>query len=155
MARPAIAIRPLGEVPSLLPLCTRWNYEQWGRDDGETPDIISSAFARMVREARGEHVLVAFVDDEPAGMVLLIDCDLDSHAHLRPWVAGVYVDPAWRGKGVAAALVGAAEACARRDGHARAYLYTAIPDLYARLGWTAREALLGDRTGMWLMVRAL
>lgn len=155
MNRPAIEIRPLGDVPSLLPLCTRWNYEEWGRDDGMTLGIISDAFARMVREARGEHVLVALVEGEPAGMVLLIDCDLESHAHLTPWVAGVYVEPAFRGKGVAAALVEAAEAYARREGHALAYLYTAIPDLYARMGWAIQEILTGDSAGMSLMRKAL
>lgn len=155
MSRAAIDICPLGDVPHLLPLCTRWNYEQWGRADGETLEIISDAFARMVRDARGEHVLVAFVGDEPAGMVLLIDCDLESHAHLTPWVAGVYAEPDFRGKGVATALVSAAEDCARRDGHAQAWLYTDFPDLYARMGWSTCEILTGDRAGMALMAKEL
>lgn len=153
MNRAPIKIRPLGEVPHLLPLCTRWNYEQWGRDDGETLDIISDALARMVRDASGEHVLVALVDGRPAGMSLLINDDLDSHAHLRPWVAGVYVEPEFRGKGVAGALVKAAEDCARHDGHAEAFLYTAIPDLYARMGWNIREILAGEQAGMALMAK--
>ena len=155
MSRAAIDIRPLGDVPHLLPLCTRWNYEQWGRADGETPEVISDAFEHMVRDARGEHVLVAFVGDEPAGMVLLIDCDLESHAHLTPWVAGVYAEPNFRGKGVATALVSAAEDCARRDGHAQAWLYTDFPDLYARMGWSTCEILTGDRAGMALMAKEL
>lgn len=100
-------------------------------------------------------MLVALVDGEPAGMVLLIDCDLESHAHLTPWVAGVYVEPAFRGKGVATTLVKAAETCARHDGHAQAYLYTAIPDLYARIGWVAQEILTGENEGMSLMAKAL
>jgi GNAT superfamily N-acetyltransferase len=152
---PAIDVRPLGDVPHLLPVCTRWNYDEWGRDDGETLETISDAFACMVRDARGEHVLIAFVDGEPAGMALLIDNDLDSHAHLKPWVAGVYVAPAFRGKGVATALVAAAEECARRDGHAEAWLYTDFPDLYARMGWITRKILTGERAGMALMAKVL
>jgi GNAT superfamily N-acetyltransferase len=155
LSQPLIAVRSLGDVPHLLPLCTRWNHEQWGRDDGETTEVISDAFARMVREARGEHVLVALVDGEPAGMSLLIDDDLDSHEHLKPWVAGVYVEPQFRGKGVATALVAAAENCARRDGHRQAWLYTSLPDLYARMGWSTREILAGDHAGMALMAKVL
>jgi GNAT superfamily N-acetyltransferase len=151
----AIDVRPLGDVPHLLPLCTRWNYEAWGRDDGETPEIISEAFARMVRDARGEHVLVALVDGEPAGMSLLIDDDLDSNSHLKPWVAGVYVEPRFRGRGVATALVAAAENCARQDGHRQAWLYTGLPELYARMGWSTREILSGERAGMSLMAKVL
>jgi len=155
VSRSAIEIRPLGDVQHLLPLCTRWNYEEWGRDDGETLETISDAFAGMVRDARGEHVLIARIDSEPAGMALLIDNDLDSHAHLTPWVAGVYVAPQFRGKGVATALVAAAEKCARRDGHTEAWLYTDFPDLYARMGWSTREILAGDRAGMALMAKVL
>ena len=153
--KPTIDIKPLGDVLDLLPICTRWNYDQWGRDDGETPETISDAFARMVRDARGEHVLVALVDGQPAGMSLLIDDDLDSHTHLRPWVAGVYVEPEFRGKGVAGALVQAAEECARGNGRAEAFLYTAIPDLYARMGWSVREILTGEHAGMALMAKTL
>jgi GNAT superfamily N-acetyltransferase len=155
VSRPAIEIRPLGDVPHLLPVCTRWNYDEWGRDDGETLETISDAFACMVRDTRGEHVLVALVDERPAGISLLIDDDLDSHAHLKPWVAGVYVEPEFRGKGVATALVSAAESCARRDGHRQAWLYTGLPGLYARMGWSTREILTGKRAGMALMAKVL
>ena len=155
MSPAAIEVRSLGDVPELLELCTRWNYEQWGRDDGETPRIIADAFSRMVRDASGEHVLVAFVDGQPVGMSLLIEDDLSSYPHLRPWVAGVYVEPAFRGRGVAGALVAAAEACARRDGNAVAFLYTSIPDLYARMGWSVRETLDGPHLGMVVMEKAL
>ncbi|MHB0775941.1 GNAT family N-acetyltransferase [Halomonas sp. WWR20] len=50
--------------------------------------------------------------------------------------------PAWRGQGVASALVRRVEQQARAAGIGRLYLYT--PDqrtLYRRLGWEDRESL--------------
>ena len=151
----AIDIVPLADAPQHTDLCARWNYDAWGRDDGETLPEIVTALGTIAHSTTGEHALVALVGGIPAGMVLVIDCDLDSHAHLKPWVAGVYVAPAFRGRGVAAALVSAAEACIRRDGACEAFLYTGIPDLYARLGWVTREILAGERAGMALMAKRL
>ncbi|PSP02598.1 MAG: hypothetical protein BRC47_07420 [Cyanobacteria bacterium QS_7_48_42] len=31
--------------------------------------------------------LVAFLDTLPVGSVSLVNCDLDSHSHLKPWLA--------------------------------------------------------------------
>jgi len=152
---PSIRILSLAEYPAALSLCARWNFEQWGREEGKTLEEIAEALRGMSRTDGSEHAFVALVEGEPAGMVLLIDCDLASHAHLKPWVAGVYVEPAFRRRGAAAAMVAAAEECARSQGSTEAFLYTGIPGLYARLGWSAREILGGKEAGSVLMAKRL
>ena len=72
------------------------------------------------------------------GTVSLVYNDLAQRPDLTPWVASVLVRPAWRGRGIAAALL--AEAERRAAAHRVEALYLFTPDAeayYARLGWTA------------------
>jgi GNAT superfamily N-acetyltransferase len=70
------------------------------------------------------------------GVVSLIENNLDTRPDLGPWLAGTYVAPPHRGRGVASALVRHAVGEARRMGIARLYLYTAAArGLYEKLGW--------------------
>ena len=87
--------------------------------------------------------------------MLLIDNDLDSHAHLTPWLASLYVDPAFRNKGIGKQLIAAAENAARDQGHSELYLYTDKPDYYRAAGWQHHEALAGENDGMAILNRAL
>ena len=87
------------------------------------------------------------------GTASLTESDLDSRPELTPWLASVFVLPAWRGRGIASALVERVAEEARMAGCPGCYLYT--PDqqaLYARLGWQMQEELdyRGERvTLMW------
>ena len=68
-----------------------------------------------------------------------MDDDMDADPR-NPWLASVYVAPEFRRRGIAAHLVGAVEAAARRLGFARIFLYTpSAAPLYARLGWRHLE----------------
>ncbi len=66
--------------------------------------------------------------------------DMSTRPDLTPWLAGVFVAPDQRGKGIGSALVQAIEAKALELGISRLYLFT--PDkqhFYARLGWSPLE----------------
>jgi len=120
--------------------CARWNHGEWGRSIGRSLADTVAGFQAILDSDR-ETALVAFVNGTPAGMVLLIDCDLESHAHLKPWLAGLFVHPDFRGKGAARALVAAVELMVGQRGDPSLYLYTAIPDYYRSLGWSTHEVL--------------
>ncbi|MCP5781392.1 GNAT family N-acetyltransferase, partial [Klebsiella pneumoniae] len=75
------------------------------------------AFMELLAPGSRQKAFVALVSGFPSGLVLLIDNDLDSHAHLTPWLASLYVDPAFRNKGVGKQLIAAAENAARDQGH--------------------------------------
>ena len=79
---------------------------------------------------------VAFHGGEPVGTASLVRHDLPGREDLSPWLAGVFVLPAHRRQGHAAALVRRVEAEARRHGFPVLWLYTVqAAGLYARLGW--------------------
>jgi predicted N-acetyltransferase YhbS len=102
-----------------------------------------------------EKAFIGFGSGLPAGLVLLIDKDLESHAHPKPWLASLYVVPEMRGKGVGKALVRATEHAARDQGLAELCLHTSKVDYYRRLGWQKFETLSGDDAGLVILARKL
>ena len=65
---------------------------------------------------------------------------MDTHPHLAPWLASVYVRPDRRGEGVGSRPVRQVVALAAGAGIGKVYLFT--PDrkaFYAGLGWTLLE----------------
>jgi GNAT superfamily N-acetyltransferase len=62
-------------------------------------------------------------------------------AALTPWLAQLFVTPAYRKGGIGGALVEAAVAHVRELGYDQLYLYTSgeLPRFYQRLGWDIRE----------------
>lgn len=92
------------------------------------------------------------------GCVAVSSCDLETHRHLRPWLASLYVLPAARGKGLAEGLIMAAVdwASARRERDL--YLYAVHGRLtrrYARLGWLPLDRFRCGRTDFEVMRRPL
>jgi GNAT superfamily N-acetyltransferase len=133
-----------------------WHWDEWGEDDpGGSAESWSDSLAQ--RAGRGEvpTVWLAFHEDVPAGSVVLTGHDMETRPNNSPWLAGLYVLPAFRGKGIGQRLVQTCEGAAQALGHPTLYLHTEIPGFYSRLGWVvlARELYLG--TSVVVMTRDL
>ncbi|GHB21731.1 GNAT family N-acetyltransferase [Salinicola rhizosphaerae] len=134
-----------------------WTFGAWGELHPRT------TFAEWRDETRGEcgakgvpSVFVAVSDGQPIATASLTTSDMSIRPAMGPWLASVFVLPAWRGRGIASALVKRVEAEARETGLKRCYLYT--PDqtaLYARLGWIPTESLIYRGENVTLMHRNL
>lgn len=150
-----LQIASLADRPDLVPICAAWNHAEWGKFSGSTLEQTVKAFNDISREDDGQIARVALWNEQPAGLALLIHNDLETHPHLKPWVASVFVAPDYRSKGIAKGLVGAIEDAARELGYAEAYLYTDKPDLYRQIGWSDFEDLEGDYAGMLIMKKKI
>lgn len=103
-----------------------------------------------------ETALVARIGDASVGTCLLVRHELEPAHDFTPWLAGLVVDDAHRGRGIGRALVAAIEAHAASIGVERLYLYTwEARDFYAGLGWVVVERLKQDGHPMLLMAREL
>jgi GNAT superfamily N-acetyltransferase len=79
---------------------------------------------------------VAHSEDEVLGMAALRVYDLEGREDLSPWLAGVFVLPEHRRRGVASALCRVVEEKAWALGFEVLYLFTTDQQsLYSRLGW--------------------
>lgn len=103
-----------------------------------------------------EAAFVGRVDGSPIGTCLFVRNEIDPMHDRTPWLAGLVVDEAYRGRGIGAALVRTVEAHAASAGVDRIYLYSweARP-FYEALGWMSVEAFEQEGEPMVLMSRKL
>ena len=91
---------------------------------------------------------VALSSGVPVGVVNLIDYDDPNPRVGRPWLAGLVVVPAWRGRGLGTRMVQAVLDDARRLGETEVFLGTDGPSFYERQGARVHQQ---PRPDFWLM----
>jgi len=90
------------------------------------------------------------------GSAMLIQHDLDEHLYPTPWLAGVYVKPEFRGRGLATILIERIAQQARALNFHELYLYTPGDEsLYKYLGWSTLERSVHCGTRISIMTRQL
>jgi predicted N-acetyltransferase YhbS len=130
----------LDEHTEAIPTLAQWHHEEW---HAATPNLsVADRIAGFTARARRGSIplgLVALLDNIVVGMACLLECDIPSHCHLRPWLATVLVSPDHRRRGIGSAL------CLRATeeallGVSDLYLFTFDKQrFYTRLGWSALE----------------
>lgn len=135
-------IEYLADHPSLVPELARLHFKQWGY---LRPEQTLEHRTRRLAECCGRggvpSVVVALEDGALCGSAMLIASDMDTRPGLTPWLAGVYVVPACRGRGYGSTLVRRVESEAATLGVRDLYLWTPdAADFYAPLGWTVDES---------------
>jgi GNAT superfamily N-acetyltransferase len=139
------SIAPLADHLELVPTLAHWHWSEWETEDPQgTPEKWAERLARRTRRDGIPTTFVALSSPLSGGQLLgsasLVEHDLPPRPDLTPWLAGVYVAPAWRGRGVGSALVRRAVAFAAALGIPRLYLHTSTAEhLYAALGWEVLE----------------
>jgi len=125
----------LSDRPDLAPIVARWRVEAFFDHPGGY--TVEEMTAMILAPAVGpEENFVLFDGDEPVGTAGIAPYDLDTRPDLAPWLVGVFVKPAFRGRGHAATLVRRVEAFAQQASVPALWLYTATAELlYSRLGW--------------------
>ena len=138
-----------------LAICARWRANAFS--------VLKASFEQELRslelfasdQSHGV-ALVAKADGEPVGTCLLAESEIEPNHDVSPWLAGLFVVPEYRGKGVGAALVRAIEDQARQRELSRVYLYTThAVGFYKRLGWRVMDRTNWQGFDMALMVRDL
>ena len=131
----------LSEHPEHIPLLATWHQAEWGHlNPGSTAHARAERLRLHGAQPGIPMTFIAIEDNVLLGSASLVANDLTTHPHLSPFLASVYVAPAYRRHGIASALVRHAVLAAGQFGITTAYLIT--PDqqrLYARLGWTEVE----------------
>lgn len=135
----------LYEAPGHLPQVANWIYEAfWFGQDGYEPEYFEARLGEAGSPDSIPLCLLALDDGAPAGTVNLIANDDPTRPHLTPWLAALYVEPAFRGRGHASALTRRLLAEAARLDCGTVYLSTHIPDFYKRFGAAIHEEIEED-----------
>ncbi|MEQ9462350.1 MAG: GNAT family N-acetyltransferase [Haliea sp.] len=130
-------ILPLGDRPEAIDILAAAHLAEWRELYPE--DSVASFATDLARSLGTDPVPSTWVlvaDGAVIGSVSLIEHDLDSRPELTPWLANLWVERAWRGRGLGKQLV--LHACEQgyQRGLQRLYLYT--PEhaaFYRALGW--------------------
>jgi GNAT superfamily N-acetyltransferase len=136
-----VKIEYLSDRPEFLATLAQWHYQEWSAlRPGDSVE------ARIVRLqgwcGRGQIPLtvIALSDNGLLGSASLIEHDMDDRLELTPWLAGVFVAPEHRRRGIGTALVRRVMAEAMELQVSKLYLYTVdSPGFYDGLGWSLAE----------------
>lgn len=80
--------------------------------------------------------LIAVIDGECVGTVSIFQNDLKTQSELTPWLASLYVNPYFRGRGIAKTLINKVQQIVKDLGFKELYLRTEhASEYYRRLGW--------------------
>lgn len=153
-----IHIDRLSAHPDALDSVARWIDAQWGAFSGRT---LAQTRARFADEPAGNTLPTSFValdGSVPLGVASLRARDsVDWDPANMPWICNVYVDPAARGRGIAALLCRRLEEEARMLGYSRLFLASLVAggSVYERIGYEVYGTVPLDGAAMALMKRGL
>lgn len=134
----------LSRVPEYLPLIAEWIYDAFWQDSGQSITVIQGLLEDHLLGKPIPTTLVAIEDDRPIGSVCFIESDMAERPHLTPWLAALYVLPAYRQRGVGSQLVTQLVHYAKKAGFNRIYLSADDQiSLYEGLGFEIVETDVG------------
>jgi len=124
---------------SLAPSLARLHFAEWGPllPNWSEADALSELITHAARRTIPTTLLALADDMALIGSVSLLQNDDDRIRDYTPWLASLYVLPAYRGEGHGIALVRRCVEEARALDVPRLHLYTAGQRaFYEKLGWT-------------------
>ncbi len=121
----------------------QWISEEWGPDH---------SFESLDSSRPFPSPLLAMVGDRLAGGISFTWHIAPDSPELALWINTVYVEPVFRGNGIASKLIAAADEHARRvTGEATLLVYTNVPQLYEKSGWVPTK----QEGEMWVLRKVL
>ena len=118
-----------------------WIYDEFiaGKWDQYTLDDMCRNYRERLNRAF-PLTLIAEWDGEPVATVSLVEIDDVENVPYTPWLSGFYVQPDYRGRGIARILIECVKDLARVRYADTLYLHTEHADgYYQKLGWTRVE----------------
>lgn len=140
-----------------IAICAKWRIEAFGDVLGKSLEEDIDALKALAADEVDRAILFAACDGAPAGTCLLVPRELEPCHPVSPWLAGLFVAPAFRRRGIGRHLVHAIEDEARARGHGQIFLYTdeETKPYYEALGWRAGERFHWKGLPTLLMTRRL
>jgi predicted N-acetyltransferase YhbS len=134
----SVTVCLLADRPELIDAVGRLRWREWGHPP--EPEDPAYWLENARREAGRDGLPFTLVAVDPAGaavgVVGLGEFDLDDLRDRSPWVLGMLVEPAWRGRGIGRMLMSELESRAAALGYQQIWVATEdAEDFYRRCGW--------------------
>lgn len=136
-----IKVAFLADHAEAVPTLAQWFRAQWpDYYAAQTPEAIVQGFYSQANRNGLPVRLVAFMNEAPAGTVVLRQRAVETLPDYSPGLGGLFVAEPYRRRGVGTELVRAGMTVAREQGYESIYAGTvAARGLLERLGWELVE----------------
>lgn len=134
-------IKYLADCKEHIPTLAQWFHDAWGYLDEESS--VERGIKKLKECLSYDKIpltIVAEKDSELLGSASIVEYDMDTHKHLSPWLASVYVKSEHRRNGIGTILVKRMIEESKKLGIKKFYLFT--PDMnrfYDKIGWKTIE----------------
>lgn len=146
-AKLPVRIHHLGVVPEFRSIVADRVWNAWWRPSNQPLAAVEAALdAVLACVDFPSFTLVAVREGTFCGTVTVIERDIEARPDLCPCIAALWVEDAFRGRGIGRSLIDAACQRLARSGFERAWL-GARPKMrgyYAGLGWTLADTGVGE-----------
>jgi len=152
-----VKITYLANYPEHVSTVAQWVMDEWGHESpGTRLESLEEKFRGNMKRKEVPLTLLAMEADHPLGTASLVVHDMKIHRELSPWLAGVYVLPDHRGRGIGSKLVKTIELLAANLDVEKLYLFT--PDresFYTHMSWKVFERTSYHEKDVAVMVKEL
>jgi N-acetylglutamate synthase-like GNAT family acetyltransferase len=122
---------------------TDWMFNQWSYlfEDSNREEWLKNIIKRSNKNTVPE-IIICIMNSKIVGTASLVKCDMDTHKHLTPWLASVYVAEEKRRKGIGTKIVKRMIQECKDLNINKLYLFTFdMMNFYKRLGWKTIEKI--------------
>lgn len=132
-----IEVKQIIEIDyNTLNIITEWMYNWWGKKDGLTFEEVKCFMEHSLQEDRLPQTYGIFVENEIAGIYQFAYEDLSIRPDIYPWLANVYIEEKYRGRGLGRKMIETVKKNAKdKLSFSEIYLYTKYKGLYEKFGW--------------------
>ncbi|MGB3867715.1 MAG: GNAT family N-acetyltransferase, partial [Xanthobacteraceae bacterium] len=141
-----ITISNLADRPEFFDSVADRIWRAWWQPHGVPLAYITARLKDGLGAAAMPRAFVAHDGETLAGTASVIASDLDERPQYTPWVAAVWIEPAFRSRLIGRKLIAHAARHALSAGAPKVYLTARPPrrSLYEELGWQVVEEGVGD-----------
>lgn len=151
-----ITLEDLAAHPHAVGQLAGWYHEEWYDIEGLDLGALTRELTLRLADPTQGRTFVAIAGGAPVGCISLDPRDLPGHDSRGPWLASLYVVPAWRRHGLGRALIERVIEAATSAGAPALYLWTAGPThRYEAAGFSTLEKTTYGSRPITVMARGL
>jgi RimJ/RimL family protein N-acetyltransferase len=119
-----------------LNIIVNWMYNWWGKEDNYTEEEVKEYIEHSFQKDTLPQTYGLYLDNKLIGMYQFTYRDLNTRPDIYPWLANVYIDEDYRGKGYSKIMLNTiGNNLKNNTSFKEIYLYTKYDHLYENFGW--------------------
>jgi len=143
-------IKTLRSLPNYITTIANIYLQEWGWHFSKEWNIITlDDMIKDINDNFLDTTYIALINNIFVGTIALLDADLKSHMHIKPWITCLYVEPNFRKQGIGKKLV---DFILQKVPTCYMWCYNQKErDLYLKWNFTIIEEITYDNKPAWIL----